>query len=98
LFGWLAGLAICQRLTEGENLRTICASADMPNKATVMRWLHAHADFREQYVVARDIGMDALADEARADAEAPISQSQLRRERHRFPPRPDACPVIHTAG
>ena len=30
---------ICERLMDGESLRAICASAGMPDKATVFRWI-----------------------------------------------------------
>lgn len=55
--------AICERLAEGESLRAICAGGDMPNKATVFRWLAAHDEFRDQYALARESQADALFDE-----------------------------------
>jgi hypothetical protein len=36
-----------------------------------LRWLHANSGFRQIYNLARDIGMDGLADEALHDATAP---------------------------
>lgn len=30
---------ICERIANGESLRAICADSDMPDKATVLRWL-----------------------------------------------------------
>ncbi len=57
---------ICERLAEGETLRSICRDPAMPDKATVLRWLadKKKADFREQYVYAREMQADALFDEA----------------------------------
>ncbi len=57
---------ICQRLAEGETLRSICRDKAMPNKATVLRWLadKKKAEFRDQYAHARDMQADALFDEA----------------------------------
>ena len=57
---------ICARLAEGETLRAICRDGVMPDKATVLRWLadKKKADFREQYVYAREMQADALFDEA----------------------------------
>ena len=57
--------AICTRLAEGESLRTICAKDDMPDKATVLRWLldGEHDWFLEQYARAREAQADHLADE-----------------------------------
>jgi hypothetical protein len=40
---------ICERLMDGESLRAICASAGMPDKATVFRWIACHKEFRGLY-------------------------------------------------
>ena len=55
--------SICAQLAEGMSLREICRQEGMPDKATVMRWLHAHSDFRDQYVRAKEIGIEALAED-----------------------------------
>lgn len=54
---------ICERLVEGESLRKICLSDDMPSAALVCRWLGEHDEFREQYARAREAQADTLADE-----------------------------------
>lgn len=54
---------ICERLIEGESLRSICLADTMPNAATVCRWLAVHEAFREQYAQAREAQADTLADE-----------------------------------
>lgn len=54
---------ICLRLMDGESLRTICLGDDMPNRATVHRWLNAHESFSDQYARARSVQADTLADE-----------------------------------
>jgi hypothetical protein len=51
---------ICDRLADGESLRAICASAGMPNKATVFRWIGSHEEFREQYQWARELQADDI--------------------------------------
>ena len=51
---------ICERLADGESLRAICASAGMPNKATVFRWIGSHEEFREQYQWARELAADDI--------------------------------------
>ena len=51
---------ICDRLADGESLRAICASAGMPNKATVLRWIGNHEKFREQYQWARQLQADDI--------------------------------------
>lgn len=57
------GDAICERLSDGESLRSICDGEDMPNKATVFRWLAANEAFRDQYAVAREAQADAMFDD-----------------------------------
>ena len=54
---------ICERLAQGESLRSICSAVDYPNKSTVFRWLAAYPDFRDQYAHARESQADAIADE-----------------------------------
>lgn len=54
---------ICERLADGESLRSICRDESMPDKATVCRWLAKHQDFRDQYAHAREMQADSLFDE-----------------------------------
>ncbi len=54
---------ICEKLADGQSLRTICLAEGMPNRATVFRWLAANETFRDQYARARDAQAEALADE-----------------------------------
>ncbi len=54
---------ICERLADGESLRSICSGDDMPRKATVFRWLGQFDAFRDQYTRAREIQADALFDD-----------------------------------
>jgi hypothetical protein len=54
---------ICERLADGESLRAICLADDMPNRATVFRWLGAEATFRDQYARAREEQAETLLDE-----------------------------------
>lgn len=55
--------AICNAIADGKSLRDICAADDMPDKATVFRWLGRHDDFRDQYARAREEQAEAFADE-----------------------------------
>jgi hypothetical protein len=55
---------ICQRLADGESLRTICSCADMPSRESVRRWLRDDPDFVAMYARARADQADALWDEA----------------------------------
>lgn len=54
---------ICERLSDGESLQSICLSERMPSKSTVFRWLRQYASFRDQYARAREAQADAIADE-----------------------------------
>lgn len=54
---------ICDRIADGESLRTICSDKDMPNKATVFRWLASDDALSDQYARARSAQADALFDE-----------------------------------
>ncbi len=81
------GLTICQRLAEGESLRSVRRADGMPDKSTVMRWLHAHAEFREMYRIAREVGTDALADETLADATEPMRAEDVQAARLAFDAR-----------
>lgn len=55
---------ICERLAAGESLRGICKSEHMPPESTVRSWVidDVHG-FAAQYARARDLGLDALAEE-----------------------------------
>jgi len=57
------GETICDRIVDGESLRTICADAGMPDEATVLGWVSSHREFRDQYEIARDLAVEALLDE-----------------------------------
>lgn len=54
---------ICEALADGHSLRRICEADDMPNKATVFRWLAARKDFSDQYARARETQADSLFDD-----------------------------------
>ncbi len=58
-------LTICARLADGESLRSICRDDDMPDKATVFRWLllPEREDFRDQYARAREMQADSHVDD-----------------------------------
>lgn len=59
------GLAdeICERIGNGESLRSICQDDYMPTTTTVYRWLQDHPDFRDQYADARARQADFYADQ-----------------------------------
>jgi hypothetical protein len=54
---------ICDRLALGESLRKICEDDAMPDKSTVLRWIAAHDEFRDQYARAREAQADFWAEQ-----------------------------------
>ena len=54
---------ICERLANGESLRSICRDEDMPAPVTVMSWYMSQPDFAEAYTRARERQADTYADE-----------------------------------
>lgn len=54
---------ICSMISDGQSVREICASDDMPDKATVFRWLGIHEEFRDQYALACNARAEHMADE-----------------------------------
>lgn len=47
---------ICERIADGESLRSICSAEGMPSRMSVFRWLAdpARTAFRDQYARARE--------------------------------------------
>lgn len=58
--------AICDRLADGESLRSICRDETMPSTSTVCKWLDRVEGFAEQYARARELQADALFDDCLA--------------------------------
>lgn len=55
---------ICVEIaTTSKSLKTICSLDDMPDAATVMRWLRDNEAFRDQYTRAKEEQADFLAEE-----------------------------------
>lgn len=54
---------ICERIADGESLRSICSDDELPSKSTVCKWLGKQPDFADQYARAREAQADTLVDE-----------------------------------
>lgn len=54
---------ICERLSGGEPLRSICRDDHMPQWQTVYRWMDQFAEFSNRIARARDNGFDAIAEQ-----------------------------------
>ncbi len=71
---------ICERLMNGESLRSISLSDHMPQRSTIHHWLATNSAFSDQYVVARDFQADTLADELIhiADTAEDVNKARLQ--------------------
>ncbi len=56
---------ICQRLMDGESLRSICRGEGFPAESTVRVWIYTDVDpeFTAQYKRAREVQAEVFADE-----------------------------------
>ena len=54
---------ICERISLGETLRSLCLDNHMPDRITVLRWLKKYPEFRNQYTQARLDQADTFAEE-----------------------------------
>jgi hypothetical protein len=70
--------SIFGRMTEGESLRSICRSPDMPAFSTVMRWILEKPDFAAVYQIAQDIRAQNLADEIVHIADTPAPGERVK--------------------
>ena len=71
---------ICERIAEGQSLRAICRDEDMPDRATVLRWLDAHDEFAAKYARAREVQADLLFEDMQevADSGSPEDTQRAR--------------------
>ena len=51
---------ICERISNGESLRSVCDDARMPSRRIVMYWLGEHDKFREMYRMAREVMFEEI--------------------------------------
>lgn len=54
---------ICEQLAMGVSVRTVCKADDMPNAASVFRWIRSHPEFCEQYTKAKAESADAFGED-----------------------------------
>jgi hypothetical protein len=54
---------ICERIANGESVRTICKDKKMPAQSTIFKWLADNSRFSEQYVRAREAQADLIFEE-----------------------------------
>jgi hypothetical protein len=63
--------AICERLSEGEPLRSICRDEGMPAWRTVYDWRDANPEFAARIAHARELGEEAIAQDCLQIADTP---------------------------
>ena len=63
---------ICDLVSNGVNLRKVCRMPGMPAWRTVYDWVVARPDFAARLARARDMGYDALAEEALEISNTPV--------------------------
>ena len=75
---------ICIRLSEGESLRKICGSDDMPVRSTVYLWALRIREFSDRYRRAREMQADSIIDDTQeiADAATPDDWTVARLRVH----------------
>jgi len=55
---------ICRRLEAGESLRSICRRDGMPSGQCINEWIQDNREgFGDQYAIARNNGLDAMAEQ-----------------------------------
>ncbi len=65
--------AICEKLANGDSLRSVCESEEMPAESTVRSWaLDDIQGFGAQYTRAREIGFEKRAEEILLIADTPL--------------------------
>ncbi len=69
---------IVEWISKGKTLREFCRQEGRPTWSTVYHWLEAEEDFATRFARARDMGHDAIAEEALEIADSPLEG--VRRE------------------
>lgn len=64
---------ICARIASGETLSDICKDSHMPERGAVYAWQEANPEFAARFARARDIGFDAIAEDALHIANTPVA-------------------------
>jgi hypothetical protein len=70
--------AICERIADGESLRSICGDDGFPTKSTVFKWLNDFPGFSDQYARAREAQADSLFDEIITIADTPLIGEKVK--------------------
>ena len=63
---------ICDLVSNGVNLRSVCRMDGMPSWRTIYNWVVDKPDFASRLARARELGYDALAEEALEISNTPV--------------------------
>ncbi len=76
---------ICDLVSNGVNLRQVCRKEVMPSWRTVYNWVVERPDFASRLARAREMGFDALAEEALEISNTPVmGQKQVMGDKSTF--------------
>lgn len=66
---------VCERLTKGQSLVTICGDPSMPSRWTISEWMRDSPEVASQIQAARELGEDHIAHDALliADGRLPVT-------------------------
>jgi hypothetical protein len=71
---------VCEQLAEGDSLRTVCTSDDMPSMSTVFKQLRIDPEFAQQYANAKEQGAIAMFEEMMDIADDGTNDFMLRKD------------------
>lgn len=54
---------ICERLANGESMRSVCRDDTTPAMTTIFRWLRENEEFKQQYDIAVEERTEAMAED-----------------------------------
>lgn len=54
---------VCQRISEGYSMRTVCAPDEMPSISTVFKWIREIPEFTQQYARATEERTEAMSED-----------------------------------
>lgn len=69
---------ICERLMDGESMRSICSDEGMPSRTTLFRWMTDNEEFGTKCARAREIQADAIFDKMQEVADTENAEDVQR--------------------
>ena len=69
---------ICERLADGESMRSVCRDEALPCMSTIFKWLREKPEFLQQYEIAKEECADALVEDMLDIADNHAAQPLLK--------------------